>query len=98
MAAANEPPDGEQANMVLVTDRIYEIEGKTFTVLAFYAATHVQPNSELNWFYGNAYDRKYRVGNHATADFEMTMTIPRLKRLLTHRPDAIFEVAELEKM
>jgi hypothetical protein len=98
MAASNEPPEGCEANMVLVADRLYELNDKTYTVLAFYISRHVQANSELFWLYGPLYKRSYPIGRPSTAEIEFEMTIPRLKRLLTHRPDAIFDVTELEKM
>ena len=98
MAASNEPPEGEEANMVLVADRLYELHNNTYTVLSFYMARHVQPNTELTWFYGNTYERNYRVGSAPTAQFNIYMTIPRLNRLLAHRPDAIFELSELERL
>ena len=98
MAAANEPGRGQEANMVLVADRVYEVEGKTYTVLAFYISRDVQPNSELMWKYGPLYKRSYEVGQPSTEDFEITMTLPRLNRLLTQRPDAIFDLSELETM
>ena len=98
MAASNEPGEGVEANMVLVADRFYELNGKTYTVLAFYISRNVQANSEIFWFYGPLYKRNYEVGRPSTGDFDIQTTIPRLTRLLTHRPDAIFEVAELERL
>jgi hypothetical protein len=97
-AAANEPPQGCEANMVLVADRVYELNDKTYTVLAFYISRNVQANEELSWAYGPLYKRNYEAGNPCAAEFDITMSLPRLTRLLTHRPDAIFDVTELEKM
>lgn len=98
MAAANEPADGQDANMVLVGDKIYEIEGVMCMVLAFYAATAVEAGEELTWFYGPHYVRNYPVGGYPLSPLpEFTMTIPRLKRLMRERPDGIFPISELEQ-
>ena len=83
--------------MVLVADRIYQLNSNTYTVLAFYISRHVQPNEELSWYYGTLFDRAYPVGHPSTGDFEIYMTVPRLTRLLTHRPDGIFGLSTLER-
>ena len=96
MAAANEPPEGQHSNMVLVADRLYDLKDRTFTVLAFYASTEIQPHTELTWHYGTRFNRDYTVGMPSTAQFDIQMTLPRLERLLAHRPDAIFDLRQLE--
>ena len=62
MAAANEPSSEEVANMVLVSDKIYEVDGLSYVVLAFYATSEIEAGSELTWHYGPLYDRNYAVG------------------------------------
>jgi hypothetical protein len=97
MAASNEPGEGMESNMVLVADCFYELNDKTYTVLAFYISRHVQPGEELTWFFGVTYARNYPVGRPSTTQFEICMTLPRLTRLLTHRPDGIFDLSTLER-
>ena len=95
MAAANEPCVGVCANMVLAGDRVYEVDGTPYVVLAFYASADVEAGMELTWHYGPRYDRCYQVGRLSESTPEIVMTMPRLKRLLEHRPDAIFSISEL---
>jgi hypothetical protein len=96
MAAANEPAEGCEANMVLVGDKIYEVGGNACVVLAFYAAAAVEAGDELLWQYGPKYRRDYPVGHYPEFTPECTMTVPRLERLMRERPDAIFPISELE--
>ena len=96
MAAANEPSVGSRANMVLVGDRVYEVYGISYVVLAFYASAEVEAGMELTWHYGPLYGRGYQVGGLSESTPEIVMTLPRLKRLLEHRPDAIFSISDLE--
>ena len=95
MAAANEPSVGGRANMVLVGDRVYEVDGTSYVVLAFYASEEVEAGMELTWHYGPMYDRSYQVGGLSESTPEIVMTLPRLKRLIEHRPDAIFSISDL---
>lgn len=82
--------------MMLVSDKIYEVDGVSYVVLAFYAASEIEAGSELTWHYGPRYDRDYAVGGLPETTPEIVMTLPRLTRLLKHRPDAIFSIRELE--
>jgi hypothetical protein len=96
MAAANEPAEGGVANMALVGDRLYEVDGVSYVVLSFYAATDVGVNEELLWAYGPHYARSYREGAYPQSIPDCVMTLPRLRRLIRDRPDAIFAISELE--
>jgi hypothetical protein len=96
MAASNEPAEGDVANMVLVGDRVYEVDGVSYVVLAFYMASDVYANTELTWCYGHMYGRDYSAGKYPNVLPEFAMTLPRLKRLIRERPDGIFAVSELE--
>ena len=86
MSLANEPREGQVANMI-VASKYYAIEGKTYSMLCLFCARDVNAGEELTFSYGLGYRRrpKYTPGSPAPSleDSKLEpLTIERVKKLV----------------
>ena len=87
MSLANEPREGQVANMI-VASKYYAIEGKTYSMLCLFCAIDVNAGEELTFSYGLGYRRrpKYTPGSPAPSldDSKLEpLTLERVKQLVS---------------